>query len=216
MGNETMPKILPALGAVAIIAFSIGFNIVRYPIVWEMVGASAHLPQESAESAMASHSTKHTEPTAVLPTETTARIPFSDSNISEISGSRKCDAADPKPFTGSFATRNHEATLTGMIITEAQPLAAKNAESQVPAVSYAVQTYPSNSQPPGNNTYQPMSRLVPVPSNLFIGNGTQTVEPCVGVQRLPPINSGISIPAGRYASEYPQAPIPIYPSTGVK
>ena len=45
-----MPKTLPALVAVAVIAFSIGFNTARYPIVWEMVGASAHLSEELGNS----------------------------------------------------------------------------------------------------------------------------------------------------------------------
>ena len=45
-----MPRILPALGAVAIIAFSIGFNIVQYPVVWDMVAPSAQSPVPAAEA----------------------------------------------------------------------------------------------------------------------------------------------------------------------
>jgi hypothetical protein len=47
--DVTMPKTLPAVVAVAIIAFSIGFNTARYPIVWEMAGLSGRVPTESGD-----------------------------------------------------------------------------------------------------------------------------------------------------------------------
>ena len=51
-----MPRIAAAIGIFALIVFSIGFNMVRYPRVWEMVGVSPHLAQssESAQPAAAS------------------------------------------------------------------------------------------------------------------------------------------------------------------
>ncbi len=73
-GNQAMPKTLPAIVAVAVIAFSIGFNTARYPIVWEMVGASAHLPEESggAESAAAPQPAKADEVIASIPSDNPA------------------------------------------------------------------------------------------------------------------------------------------------
>ncbi len=47
-----MPRIAASVGALVLIVFSIGFNISRYPKVWEMVGATSHLPQ-SAETSQA-------------------------------------------------------------------------------------------------------------------------------------------------------------------
>ena len=48
-----MPRIAAALVVFATSAFCIGFNIVRYPVVWERIAAGGHLPQsgEPAESA---------------------------------------------------------------------------------------------------------------------------------------------------------------------
>jgi len=47
-----MPRIAAALGALLLMVFSIGLNISRYPMVWEMVGPATHLPQSevAAES----------------------------------------------------------------------------------------------------------------------------------------------------------------------
>lgn len=45
-----MPRIAAAAGVVALIVFSIGFNMTRYPSVWDMVGATSHLPQPSQSS----------------------------------------------------------------------------------------------------------------------------------------------------------------------
>jgi hypothetical protein len=45
-----MPRITAAIAAVALIVFCIGFNTARYPVVWQMVGASPHLPQPGEPS----------------------------------------------------------------------------------------------------------------------------------------------------------------------
>jgi hypothetical protein len=42
-----MPRIAVAVGVVALIAFSIGFNTTRYPLVWEMVGGPLQQGQPS-------------------------------------------------------------------------------------------------------------------------------------------------------------------------
>ena len=55
-----MPRIAVAVAVVALIAFSIGFNTVRYTVVWDMVGGSSHPAQPSQPS-----------PSATLPQPTT-------------------------------------------------------------------------------------------------------------------------------------------------
>jgi cell division protein FtsN len=45
-----MPRIAVAVAVVALIAFSIGFNTVRYTVVWDMVGGSSHPSQPSQPS----------------------------------------------------------------------------------------------------------------------------------------------------------------------
>ena len=165
-GNNAMPKILPAFVALAVIAFSIGFNTVRYPIVWEMVGPSAHLPEESSssESETAPQSTKPAESIASAPSE--------------------------------------------------NPLRTPSTENQSPGTLFSEQAVVVKAEPARAESSPPMTHLVPVPSNLFIGNGTQPAEQNPSVQRLPPVYQVAPMPAGRYAAEYPQSPITIYPSTG--
>jgi len=169
-----MPKFLAAVGATAIIAFSIGFNMARYPIVWEMVGPSAHLPEGSnqLEAEISSQPIKPAELISVSPTETSAPTPFTEN-------SRQ------RPTSKDSAQTERE-LLAGA------PL-AKNTE-------------PS----------QPLGRLVSVPGELFLVNDRQATEASPAVQRLPPVYQAAPITAGRYAAEYPQSPIPIYPSTGMK
>ncbi len=171
-----MPKILPALGVVAIIAFSIGFNTLRFPIVWEMVGPSAHLPEDTniaeraagSESAPASQSAQPAEPIASAPRENTVLTSSAD-----VPGGLLVSTENTLPGTQAF-------------------------QAQAGLAESARQT----------------AKLVPVPSNLFIGNGTPPPEQ-YRVERLPPVYQSVAIPAGRYAAEYPQSPIPIYPSTGL-
>ncbi|MGD0518831.1 MAG: hypothetical protein ABSA26_14950 [Thermoguttaceae bacterium] len=163
-----MPKTLPVLVAVAVIAFSIGFNAARYPRVWEMVGPSAHFPEESggSESATAPQPAQADELTASIPSDNSARTP--------------------------------------------------SAESQGPAAFFSEQAIVVKAEPAGAESSPPMTNLVPVPSDLFKFNsdGSQLGTQYSGVQRLPPVYEAAPIPAGRYAAEYPQSPITIYPSTG--
>jgi hypothetical protein len=163
-----MPKTLPVLVVVAIIAFSIGFNAARYPSVWEMVGPSAQLPEESggSEAATVPQPAKADELTASIPSDNPARTP--------------------------------------------------STEAQAPAAFFSEQTAAVKAEPAGAESSPPMTNLVPVPSDLFNGNGSQSGEQYSGVQRLPPVYEAAPIPAGRYAAEYPQSPITIYPSTGIE
>ncbi|MGA2058982.1 MAG: hypothetical protein ABSG67_00765 [Thermoguttaceae bacterium] len=163
-----MPKTLPAIVAVAVIAFSIGFNTARYPIVWEMVGASARLAEESGgtEAAAAPQPAKTDELTASIPSDNPALTP--------------------------------------------------SAETQGPAAILPDQAIAVKTEPAGAESSPAFVPLVPVPGYLFNDNGLQDGGQNTGVRRLPPVYEEAPIPAGRYAAEYPQAPVTIYPSTGVE
>jgi len=175
-----MPRIITTIAAVAIIAFAIGFNIVRYPIVWEMVGPPAHLTQESnnAETPKSSQTTQSTDSITVLSAE-------------KINLSHQINRTLSEP-----SARGSTQPATDMLVGT-QP--SQNSQSQLSAMQ-------SVNSP----------TLVPVPSNLFIVNGAQSTEPYPAVRRLPPVDQAAPISPGRYAAEYPQSPIPIYPSTGIK
>ncbi len=64
-----MPRIAVAVGAVGLIAFSIGFNTARYTVVWEMVGSmpQASQPKEAAQPEAVSHSAAPAQSAAVGP-----------------------------------------------------------------------------------------------------------------------------------------------------
>jgi hypothetical protein len=140
----------------------------QYPIVWEMVGPSAHLTEEAgcSKPEMAPQSTKPAE---------------------------------------SIASASSD-----------NPPLALSSESQLPGTIFTEQAIVVKADPAAAASSPPITHLVPVPSNLFMGNGTQPGTQNPSVQRLPPVYPAAPMPAGRYAAEYPQSPITIYPSTGIE
>lgn len=163
-----MPKTLPIIAAVAVIAFSIGFNVARYPTVWEMVDTAACVSAGSvcAESATTLKPAKTDESAASTASDNPAGTPLAESKIP--------DSVLPDRFVSIKA------------------------------------------EPAGADPSRPSMNLVPVPGDLVNDNGSQSGELFPGVQRLPPVYETAPIPAGRYADEYPQSPIPIYPNTGME
>jgi hypothetical protein len=180
-----MLKILPALGAVAIIAFSIGYNTARYPIVWEMVGQSAHLPEESSstDASTVTQSEKPANPVASAP------------------------GANPLPILSvdNSLQRHADGEIRP---AENRVLEGIMGEDNTPQANVVI------AGPPG--TSPPATKLVPVPDNRFMSDGDRGAEQYPGVERLPPVYQASPIPAGHYAAQYPQSPIPIYPSTGIE
>jgi hypothetical protein len=94
-----MPKTLPAILAVAVIAFSIGFNTARYPIVWEMVGASAHVADESggAETAAAPQPAKADDLIASIPSDNPALIRSAETQVPAAAYSDRAEAVITEP-----------------------------------------------------------------------------------------------------------------------
>ena len=99
-----MPKTLPILVAVAIIAFSIGFNTARYPIVWDMAGASPRVSTESGdvESAAAGQPPKTDEVFASIPRDNPLRSQTAEAQVrGDLAGnvgSLKAQAAEDRPL----------------------------------------------------------------------------------------------------------------------
>jgi hypothetical protein len=176
MGSKTMPRTLPALGAVAVIAFSIGFNTVQFPVVWDMVGPTG----ESAEQSNADRQAADAQPDPA---------------------SQPAQPAEPVP---SAPSANAALTLPAY-----EPVALPASPENAMPAAQAFQP-PDGFADPARQT----AKLVPIPSNLFTGRDGRAPEQSQ-VERLPPVYESVAIPAGRYAAEYPQEPIPIYPSTGM-
>jgi hypothetical protein len=186
-GRKTMPKILPALGAVAFIAFSIGFNIVQYPVVWDMVARTGLSPEPatSAQQKAVSQSTKPAEPVASIPSNKPAQTTTSNKSSTKTS-------------TDSSTKRSGEEKV--------------EADTNLPDTATYVQASPAGANQV--DSAPPRTNLVAVPNNLFTDSSTQQSDQYSLVQRLPPVDEIGPQPYGRYAAEYPQSPIPIYPSTG--
>jgi len=86
-----MPKMAAMLLGLALVAFSIGFNTARYPIVWEMVGpvgqpaavsepASIAPPQPAQPENLALAETQQPSPVAELPQPSPVAEPPADSD----------------------------------------------------------------------------------------------------------------------------------------
>ncbi len=171
-----MLKSLINLTAVAIIAFWIGVITARYPLVWEILGPSAQLPQEAncTQQPTDSQSAKPAESIALSPTTPLADTPAPTSSL----------LPQPVGYAPASPTAQNQSAQMQMTTKNSSP------------------------PPPG---------LVPVPGNLFIVNdASPPAETPPAVRRLPPVCQVAPLNAGRYAAEYPQSPIPIYPHTGLR
>ena len=96
-----MPRIAAAILVFVLISFSIGLNISRYPMVWEMVGAAGNLPQtEETDEPYAATQTAETETDA--DSEIDYERPYADEQVEDIAadngyrpvGSRRFSDAD--------------------------------------------------------------------------------------------------------------------------
>jgi hypothetical protein len=205
-----MPKILPALGTVLIIAASIGFNTMRYPIVWEMTGPSTE-PAENSEAAEAESAASSTP--AALAVESAATSP----SHAEDKARPPEPPETPVAKTGGDLPVEKPATAA---------IAANETKSSVEAQANPLESAQIvKAEPARREETPPMTKLVPITIGLISGNAGQTAaarpgedaaRPAddAGVRRLPPVEPSQPLPAGRYAAEYRAAPLVIYPSTG--
>ena len=97
-----MPRIKAAVGLLAVAVFCIGFNSVRYPVVWDMVAASTATaaPQRGSESANANAAAGQTAPAPPLASiagSKPAKSPdyWSTGDAEELPGLKTGDAAAP-------------------------------------------------------------------------------------------------------------------------
>lgn len=95
-----MPRIAAAVGVFALIAFSIGFNLARYPVVWEMVGVVPQLsqPSQPRHPAAAAEPSAGTEPSAATPSEPAVQsTPPEGSTLPEASNDRAATSETISP-----------------------------------------------------------------------------------------------------------------------
>jgi len=216
-----MPRIAASIGVIALIAFSIGFNMARYPRVWEMVGGP--LPLMQSEKSLPSQAT--TEPASAPQTATAARpnIVWQTAPIA---------LAEDKPGDDWADDRSEE------------PEAGADNEDRYTSFSRANRTYSNTWQPEEELTagekYASLAgkidtfeesksdeALVPV-SSVRLTVRSEIVSPDADdemddqsevareVQRLPPVDRISSMASGSSASQFSDETITDYPNTGIE
>jgi hypothetical protein len=207
-----MPRIAASLGVVIVVAACIGFNTMRYPVVWDMVAVSHQLPQAGL---------------ALKP---------ADSRATEASSAdvKLPKAAVDRPryvCTGDVCrlARADEAPEVSMPLIASAPSPAPRAQESAPAVATSPLTVKSDGLPeqPLRAEPQPaVGRLVPVArpdaaqsSAKLIGASqvkaaapSQELASANGVRRLPPLDRIESSTSDDPESASEQQ-LPIYPTT---
>ena len=190
-----MPRILPTFAAIAIVGVCIALNTMRYPIVWEMVGPGAQ----------SSLSEKNLAAEEVSPSAKAA------SSSTAAQNPPQSPTAAPTTDPQSIARESEKPALPQAIpisLPKEEP-AANDAKPYAEKTEKAVNTGASAGD---ENLVEPPRRLVPVAKDAMSAElpGARSDE----IRRLPPVEAEVASPADRYAAEYPNGAIPIYPSTG--
>jgi hypothetical protein len=184
-----MPRSATTLFGLALVACSIGFNIWRYPIVWQMAGPMAPAAATSAIQPIKSPLAKP-EPAMPPPTLPTGSEPKS------VRGA----AVDVTP-TG--AERGLSAP-TGVTSEKFSPL------PQAPPLQWGGVSRQRGSIESHTSLERP---LVPVPRMAAVAKPIGMAEPAGAVRRLPPVDPNVPPMAGPGLSG---GAIPVYPSTGIE
>jgi len=146
-----MPRLAASVAAFVVIAFGIGFNMVRYPIVWDLVGATSDFSQsresEQPETAV--------EPSASAPPETTpepqnswrtAQLDYASEEF-QAAPPREEDAADPivgDVHHGTWGEGNEEDEAAGIAV---QGIVANDMDLSRQATPWQKPAYRTSSSP---------------------------------------------------------------------
>lgn len=207
-----MPRIAASLGVVVVVAACIGFNTMRYPVVWDMVAVSHQLPQAGLAFKPAdSHATEASSADVELPKAAVDRPRY-------VCTGDVCRIA-----------RADEVPEVPMPLIATAPSPAPRAQESAPAVATSPPTVKSDSLPeqPLRAEPQPaIGRLVPVArpdaahssAQLIGASQVKATDPsrelasANGVRRLPPLDrSGTSTSGDPEPASGLQ--LPIYPTT---
>lgn len=211
-----MPRIAATVLSFVLIAFSIGFNMVRYPVVWEMVGPPSgsalsedpSQPDDSADEPADDHAAAEASPAEQSSDPLPGFQAWADSGGEDaLEGPAP---REPDRYTPAWPSRG-EFDLAGWPAADPDAASGHHA-SPVPDSPDRPDGLPSSLA----SASPQVGPLVPVvyPSE---GDAAGRQEaPTPQVQRLPPVDriAPPAVDAGNFA--LPVAPIPIYPSTGVE
>jgi cytoskeletal protein RodZ len=184
-----MPKILPFFGALLTLSAAIGWNIVRYPVVWQMVGPATDFPSLASTPLSA---------IPVQPTQTEEENPAPEPAL-------KVKSEAPLAATEPATTENRVVSAGSANPpkeeVESRSLLAISAAEYAAARGAGCQPAPQNSQPaPLSNL--PVSHEIPASSSGLL-------------RRLPPITTEVPPAFRPDTAAYPPGSIPLYPCTGL-
>ncbi len=205
-----MPRIVVSVGVFALIAFSIGFNVVRYSVVWEMVGGSPQLSQPSQPS----HPAAVPEPAAVLQSETAVQSAASWNSA----------AAEPSPRGSSSENSCQDSSVEDNFVDGPAADVEQEGTGYEDPYDYAArppeEVEPSSRYSAGVDPAEALSRSASGGRSIRVLPGDVGQDPAGDrdpgreIRRLPPVNQAAPFTAGRYAPRPPEDPVPIYPSSG--
>jgi len=230
-----MPRIAATIGVIALIVFSVGFNISQYPIVWETSDSSSHLlpSVESLQAKTASDSAKL--PPAEEPTRQYAAqkqavrkpvteqprygepAPYEPVPYETVPYARYAPPEEPsyRSFESSEAAAepdDHDTTYT--VAVSSPQVAESSAKYGAHADSSAtvVAVMPARPMVPvvTSKTTQPADDSAELSGSSPSGSS----ESGRLVRRLPSIEKVNAVPDDHQTVQLPMTPIPIYPATG--
>ena len=193
-----MPRSATTILGLALVAFSIGFNTVRYPIVWEMVS-----PARASEKVKPSAPSPPEEPASrpSAPPQRPAPPPRKAEPIA-VKPAPKPPAPKPavKPVPTPAPKVVKKSVADDSRSTNAGPASGSAAASEKAA---AVKT-------------QPPKPLVPVTQVSPSNAPANEVTGAAVLRRLPPVEPTDASAANRQPAVFSGGSIPVYPATGIE
>lgn len=194
-----MPRSAATILGLALVAFSIGFNTVRYPVVWEMVS-----PARASEKVKPSAPSPPEEPASrpPAPPQRPAPPPRKAEPIA-VKPAPKPPAAKPAPK-----------------VAAAKP-APKVAKKSRADDSRSTSSGPASDRAAANDKaapaeVKPQKPLVPVtqvsPANAPVSEATSAAV----LHRLPPVEPTDANSASPQPAVFSGGSIPVYPATGIE
>ena len=220
-----MPKIAAALAVFFTIVTCIGFNIARYPGVWEMAALCEHFSQsdESAESATAPQSAAVAESQATVESGSLSES-ARDSHRTAARGSTIVEPISVYPADtgeGSSPAWSEGAPVAAVVSEPLQQIEsrvpagdanahpAKEPMEVLPSIQYA--SLPIEPAADGESQSQPF-----VESDLERPLVAVKPRGDLVVRRLPPVGQVEEIDRHDEGRQPPADSIPVYPTTGIE
>jgi len=188
-----MPRSAATIFGLALAAISIGFNTVRYPLVWEMIG-----PARAGEKVLSSAPSALAEPASHPPTPPPRAAP------------------PPRP---ALPPRKAEPIAVKPAPVVAQKSVAKKPQPAAPGPESgqaAADKKPAASPKVAAAEPKPQKRLVPVTQVSRSNAPADTATVGTVIRRLPPVEPVDPNATNGNAAPTPDGSIPVYPTTGIE